>query len=464
MKLKNMPNTYKYIIATAICLIIGVAIAFALASTNGTVAAKNSIKLGDKYLEKTDYTSAISAYNAALAVEPNNKEALLGMANAYKQSGDVDFAKSIIEENSNEQITESFQTVLIEIELEKGNILNALNLLKPLVELTNDTTYKEKMDELLQQYFALPHSYAVGNQHEVRIANNTVQTKGQNILGQLGYAQGIENPEFIALDFNDAGFQLQPKQVYATQYATYVIDQSGKLWVAGSNRSAQLGLGSAQSNVSAGWAAYAGMDNVAKVAGKDSNLMILKTDGTLWHIGENTGELSGMLWNSTPVQITRFGLVRDIFCNDVQTALVTIDGTLYAAEDNQYDFYAAKWSLIAKGVTQVICDGDFLAWLNGKGQVFFESQIPTNLPSQWTNEAVNRYACYTPDKEVAAIAGNKNMFAVYAENQITVYGSGTPQVLSTEDKIKNLYGEGTNLVAEYQNGESAIWNLQNRSR
>jgi tetratricopeptide (TPR) repeat protein len=72
-------------IVVALAVIAGVVIfvvAFALGADKREI--KKQLKLGDKYLSSMDYENAILAYDKVLAIDPNNVDAYIGDAKAYK--------------------------------------------------------------------------------------------------------------------------------------------------------------------------------------------------------------------------------------------------------------------------------------------------------------------------------------------------------------------------------------------
>lgn len=76
-------------VISVICVvIIGIIIAIILIAAGGAnAAAKEQISLGDKYMKSEEYDEAIIAFNKAIEIDPNNSDAYIRLADAYKAVG-----------------------------------------------------------------------------------------------------------------------------------------------------------------------------------------------------------------------------------------------------------------------------------------------------------------------------------------------------------------------------------------
>lgn len=72
---------------------------YAISSRGGALQAKNTTKLsiGKKYLTELNYEKAIATLEHVITIEPNNTEAYLVLAKAYRYMGDIDTACKVLE-------------------------------------------------------------------------------------------------------------------------------------------------------------------------------------------------------------------------------------------------------------------------------------------------------------------------------------------------------------------------------
>jgi tetratricopeptide (TPR) repeat protein len=85
-------------IAAVAAAAAGVAVA-AFILRGGAVQAVNATELsmGEKYLAELNYEQATATLQHAITVEPNNTEAYLALAKAYRYMGDIDTARETLE-------------------------------------------------------------------------------------------------------------------------------------------------------------------------------------------------------------------------------------------------------------------------------------------------------------------------------------------------------------------------------
>lgn len=82
--------------AALLCLIA--ALIFAATANSDERKLADQLELGRKYLSEMDYEQAVAAFEAAIAIDPKNADAYLGLADAYIGLGDYDQAVAILEE------------------------------------------------------------------------------------------------------------------------------------------------------------------------------------------------------------------------------------------------------------------------------------------------------------------------------------------------------------------------------
>lgn len=114
----NQPKRTKkrVIIAAAIsiCTALGAALVTAALLLTGSISSYNNIQsyieAGSKYLLEMNYEQAVIEFNKILKIDPKNVEAILGIAKAYHDMGEVQNAIEILQngyqETGNERINE----------------------------------------------------------------------------------------------------------------------------------------------------------------------------------------------------------------------------------------------------------------------------------------------------------------------------------------------------------------------
>ena len=124
--------------------------------------------------------------------------------------------------------------------------------------------------------------------------DGTLWTWGRNNFGQLGDGTTVNrcSPGTVAGGGGTAWCQGS-----GTRYSTAVVKIDGTLWTWGLNDIGQLGNGTTVSRCSPGTVAGGGT-TWCQVSGVDASIFSLKTDGTLWTWGSNSG---GSLGDGTTV-------------------------------------------------------------------------------------------------------------------------------------------------------------------
>ncbi|MGN0691125.1 MAG: leucine-rich repeat domain-containing protein, partial [Oscillospiraceae bacterium] len=93
-----MKAKLRIIIPAAIAVIaVIIAIIFIKLPEAGTVDTDSLMSTAQKYLIELDYEQAIAEFEKIIELEPNNVEAYLGLAQAYRDSGDIDKAVEVLE-------------------------------------------------------------------------------------------------------------------------------------------------------------------------------------------------------------------------------------------------------------------------------------------------------------------------------------------------------------------------------
>jgi alpha-tubulin suppressor-like RCC1 family protein len=188
-----------------------------------------------------------------------------------------------------------------------------------------------------------PGSFAAGASGCVFVkTDGTLWAAGQNERGQLGVAvsgdweQNIRNTPFQVPGISGV------KAVAMGYSHTLVLKTNGELWTLGLNESGQLGV----AVTTADWDDYHSTPvlvatGVARIAAGTNHSLFVKTDGTLWAMGDNshgqigvsTAEHAGLASTDTPLQIA--SNVTAIAAGRRHSAYVTGDGRLYAFGSNE---------------------------------------------------------------------------------------------------------------------------------
>jgi alpha-tubulin suppressor-like RCC1 family protein len=145
---------------------------------------------------------------------------------------------------------------------------------------------------------------ACGARHSLFIkTNGSLWAMGYDNFGQLGdgsnNSAGVGFPEMV-VSSNVA-------QISAGQFHTLFIKTDGSLWGMGNNGQGELGLGAVSNQLTP---TIIVSNNVAGVAGAYNHTLFFKNDGSLWAMGENNyGELGNgqNTQTNTPVQIVSSG-------------------------------------------------------------------------------------------------------------------------------------------------------------
>jgi alpha-tubulin suppressor-like RCC1 family protein len=165
--------------------------------------------------------------------------------------------------------------------------------------------------------------------------DGTLWTWGYNLYGQLGNntANSTSSP------VQTIAFGTNWKQVSAGQDHTIAIKTDGTLWACGGyNNDGRLGDNSTTPKSSPVQTIAFGTNWKQVDAGR-SHTAAIKTDGTLWTWGDNTGGRLGdntTTPKSSPVQTITFGTNWKQVSTGAHTAAVKTDGTLWVWGRNMY--------------------------------------------------------------------------------------------------------------------------------
>lgn len=407
-----------------------------------TVSAADSLELGQQYLNKLDYSAAAAAFTQTITLDPGNTEARVGLAQAYAGTGDYEMAQDTIRELVyGDHPDEGAVLQMVEILDDMGMTAAAVELTETLVQNTDKDEYYTLRDELRAKLYGRPRSLAQGTDQVLAVQGGSVLARGSNTLGQLGV-----NPDAIgeAANFISAQFPGTAKMVFCAGRTSYVVDDAGVLWAAGEDRWGQMGGGFAVTQPRGGWYQVECAGRVVAAAGTAGRLLVLLEDGTLWTSGAGTGQ--------TLRQLTSFGSVTQLEASTDRVVILTIDGRLYAS----YVGSPAEWTLVSRNVRSFTMANNGLCWIGSTGTLNWEYG-GISAPGEWSQADGSVVPQELNVTDFAAV-GDLKLLQTADGGIWRLPGDGTVEQVTLPAGVVNLYGLGTSLVLEYEDGTAAVWN------
>lgn len=401
-----------------------------------SVSAAGSLSVGQQYLNSLNYGGAVAAFTRAIEIDPTNREARVGLAQAYMGTEDYEFAQEVLEDLVyTDQPDEEATRVMVDLMQRTKRPVLAVSLVRTLIEITDKDEYYELMTQLLEQIYAAPRSLAIGTDHTLVIRGGQALGRGSNTLGQLGAEpDNLANAE----DFVSTGFPGQPAKVICVGRTSFVVDTSGALWTAGENRWGQGGLGYAVTSPQGGWRQVPAVAPVADVAGTTGRLLVLLTDGSLWTAGAGGSQ--------TLERVERFPSVLMLAANQQQVVVLTASGQLYRSNSQS----PGQWELVAGDVCDVTFSNSGLCWVGSDNSLNWNGYGPS-LPGEWY---ANGYGGAKPDFTLSRWAlVNGRALLTDSEGQLyELPGDGTCRKVAVSGPVAALYAQGDTLVVELEDG------------
>ena len=406
------------------------------------VSAADSLSLGQQYLNDMDYGGAVAAFTQAIELDPANREARLGLAQAYIGADNDDFARDMLGEMiDTQQPDEDAVRILLDMLRQNGQLVQAAGLSQILIETTDKEEYYTLQEELLAELAARPRSLAEGTDQTLLIQNGQVLSQGSNTLGQLGLdPAAVPSAEQYGSAQYSGG---TPLKVVCVGRTSFVVDSSGGLWAAGENRWGQMGEGYAAMVPQSGWIQGPVLGPVADAAGTTGRLLVLLTDGSLWTAGSGTDQ--------TLERITRFPVVVELASSQQYAAVLTADGALYRSSSQA----PQQWELVAREVSSFTLSGNSLYWVTLDNQTGSSQGTSLRVPSSWYDED-GQFAPPFYINEIAALNGSY----LLTDGKGVLYqlpGDGTVQEVSLPAAVTALYFAGERLVLELADGSAQVW-------
>ena len=411
------------------------------------VSAADSLSLGQQYLNEMDYGGAVAAFTQAIELDPANREARLGLAQAYIGADNDDFARDMLEDMVYaQQPDRDAVELLLELLRQSGQLVQAVELSQVLIDTTDEEEYYVIREELLSQLAAQPRSLAEGTDQSLLIQGGQVLSQGSNTLGQLGL-----DPAAVpdSGTYTSAQFSGTPLKVACVGRTSFVVDSGGALWAAGENRWGQLGGGYASMVPQGGWTQVSVPGTVADVAGTTGRLLVLLTDGSLWTEGAGSDQ--------TLERLTRFPVVVELASSQQYAALLTADGALYRSSSRNPEL----WELAARDVSTFTLSGSALYWVTADNQVGSSQGTSFRAPDSWYNSSGELASAFYIN-EAAVLNGDY----LITDGSGTLYqlpGDGTLEEVSLPAAVRSLSFAGDTLVLELADGSAMLWSPGDRA-
>ncbi|MBQ8604769.1 MAG: hypothetical protein IJ410_08015 [Oscillospiraceae bacterium] len=372
-----MKTTKKvFMIVAVACIVAVIATATAIRKIASTDKLGEAISLGNQYLSEMNYDMAIRSYTEALAINPVDKNALHGLAKSYAGAGETEKAKDIYRN----ELSETTDIIILEdytdlLEQEKDYIDLIIELDK-LIELEDDDKYYDKKEQIITQLLSQHdrHDYSESGTLAISLAGGAVNTRGSNMLGQLGTETALRDTR-VSENFTPVAFPATPAKVYAWPNITAVIDDNGSVWMTGNNRASQRGDGMAEIMPDGQWTQVTGVSGIVKLAGTSTTTFALDGMGRVWYTGEGYGETWTDTWRLYDTQ-SRY---LDIECNNGTLSMLTADGRLFTREI--WTTYSSQDYELGTDAVMFSQD-DYHVWLDSDG-IIYTDYYGMDFPQRW---------------------------------------------------------------------------------
>ncbi len=450
----NDKKNIKLLITVSVIFVLAVVVtAVIILSLSGQDELSRALSLGDKFLSDMDYDSAIREYSRVLSIDPMNQDALVGLAKSYSGKGEPEKARKIFESDLADSDRTDVLRAYGELLEDEEDYSSAIGVVDRLIGMEDKEEDHMWMKELIKKLLDLRRNYSVGPDSTVAVIDGKVFAKGNNVLGALGTNKNLgEDAETDT--FEDAEFNGTAVSVYAFGSNSAVIDDSGRLWIAGSGRSGQKKSGASQLIVSAGWTQAADIGPVVRIAGFDSTVFALNERGELWLIGHNAGFTNGSEWLTEWTRITGYGTIIDLQYSDDIVAFMTSDGLIYrtyapdGTEENIWELVSrdsAMFSLCNYSITALLSDGSMFNYDGGVA-----------MPETW--RIPDSWDSYKAPYNVKSMANVGNgLFLLSGDGTVHYISNGTDTEIDAEKDVSYIYSTGGECVLEFNDGNFAVY-------
>ena len=158
LKTKSRKKTVILVSAVVMIVVAAVAAGILIYSNSPSRRLQQQLDLGARYLSELEYEQAISAYEAALTIDPKSTDAYIGLLAVYDRSGDTDGvretyarAAAALPEQERARVEEETVRVLITQADEmasEGRLQEAHNVLEQSTELMQSRELQEKAQDV----------------------------------------------------------------------------------------------------------------------------------------------------------------------------------------------------------------------------------------------------------------------------------------------------------------------------
>jgi len=199
-------------------------------------------------------------------------------------------------------------------------------------------------------------SVSAGLSHTLFIkSDGSLWAMGANLFGQLGDGTGVSRSTPVQID-NDVA------TIATGVFGSFYIKADGSLWAMGSNSYGQLGIGVYSPPNDKIYSPVQIDTDVSAVANGTNHTLYVKTDGTLWAMGNNG---SGQLGNGTgsgtyptPIQVSITGSASSVTAGNGQSLFIKTDGTLWGMGFNFSGELGDGTTIQRNSPVEIDSDGD----------------------------------------------------------------------------------------------------------
>lgn len=447
-----------------VAVVIAAAVVASFLLRTGTI--KKSVDLGDRYLSELDYDSAIQAYTNALSVDSLNKDALFGLAQCYSGKGDNTMARQILEDTLNTYSDAELKRYLAGLYLEDEEYEEALRLVTEAIEDEDSEEDYLWRDEILVKLFERGHEYTEGLNVTLAVREGNVVSKGSNVLGALGVSAGLGTDQYRE-QFANAEFPGTAKKVYTMETSSAVIDDTGSLWLAGSNRSGQKSVGSSTLIPTAGWQKAEELSDVVIAGGLASTALAVDQGGTLYAAGENRGYAPGDQWLPEFTPVYSLGTVIDLQVSGQRAAVLNTKGELYMIDDSQYGGWnrgetggrGLAWNKLFTGIKQFSISGNSLIYIDCDGRLVTDNS-DVRVPDDWyrAEDGGGRSLQLGEGLKEAAVAEDA-LLLLDKEGALRLARGGKAFTLELGKAAAHIYSTGATFVLELEDGSYEVYDV-----
>ena len=438
-------------------LLVALVTGAVIVSLSGKGSVAKALESGKRYLSNMDYEAAIREYSYVLETEPFNETALAGLAESYAGLGDMEMAERIYEEelgaSENVEVWRSYATILEK----RGDYAKAAQLITRIMEKEDVEENYRWLETVLEKLLVKQYSYAEEESVVIAAENGEVYTMGSNLLGALGTTENL-GKSTPTDSMKKAGFSGTPVSVFTTGANSFVVDENQSLWITGSNRSAQQENNTVEWMITPGWTKDTTMTGVVKVAGTNSTVFTLTSDGTLYFRGCNDGYVRGSAWQGSWTPVQEKGTVLDVQSAGEYIAFLTIEGRLYYKGMNyrsQSYVSQSEWEPVADGVVGFSMNRNGrILYLTEEGLLKDSYYSESALPEEWRSYDKYGYAAgYRPDISIKDFVLTEQGVYLLEDTGKLYYAteSGCTEVAQA-GLLEHIYEGMTGCIGQKENG------------